>query len=94
MAFTQEDYDALVVNLNRMHKLRDARSVIATTLGNVKSNVAEIQRLLEVIGDADGLISQDVIDEVTAIGTKFNAGVNSILSAHSGFISGSFEVEE
>ena len=93
MAFSEADYQALVATKTKIQAIRDAQITINKNLSNLGVCVTELQAYLATIGDAGGVVSQDLIDEITAIGTKFNNGKNSILTVHRVFLTGDDGVE-
>lgn len=93
MAFTEADFQALVTTKNKIQAVRDAQITINKTLSNIGTCVTDLQAYLSTIGSADDVISQDLIDEITAIGTKFNSGKNNITTVHRVFLTGDDGIE-
>ena len=93
MAFTKEDYTSLVATKLKIQAIRDAQITINKELSNLGACVTSLQAYLAAIGKAGGVVSQDLIDEITTIGTLFNNGRNSIMNNHKVFLTGDDGIE-
>ncbi len=93
MAFTEADYQTLITTKNRIQAVKDAQIVINKNLSNLGVCITELQGYLTTMGSADSLISQDLIDEITTIGTLFNTGKNNISDNHKVFLTGDDGIE-